>query len=482
MSWVTVIWSMVAATSLTLGMVHVLVWWQNPEKSERLLFSLMTIATAWMALGELAMMKAPGPEVFATALRWYHVPVWLNMLALIGFVFVRLRAGRRGLAGLAVGLRSLTLVVNFAVPPNVNFREITGLRLVPLLGDWVALPVGRPNPWMAVAQLALLVLIAFLIEASITVWRRGEKRQAVLTGGSMVFFVTMGTLQAILGFWHLVDIPGGGSLYFLGMIVTMAFDLSLETKRAANLEVELRDTQERKRQQVAHLGRVATFGEISVSLAHEMNQPLGIILSNAQAAQRLLAKEAPDLGEVREILGDIVREDLRASEVIQRMRALLRRGEVSRQRLDLNEVAGEVFHLLRHELARREVVLSHDLREGLPAVSADRVQLQQVLLNLLLNACEAMEADAPETRRLHVATAGEGRTVSLAVTDAGRGLPAEVEQIFEPFYTRKEQGLGMGLAICRSIVTAHHGQLWAEPGEKGGAIFHVVLPIAEGAA
>ena len=480
MSWATICWSMAAAASLTLGLVHLMVWWQNREKTDRLLFFAMTWATAWMAYCELGMMKARAPEEFATMLRWYHVPVWLNFIAVAGFVLIHLRAGRLWLAALALAMRTITLGINFAFPPALNFRELTGLRMVPFLGEEVALAVGRPSPWMALAQGALLVLLVFVVDASITVWRRGEKRRAVLTGGSIAFFIFAGTLQAILAYWHILDIPGGGSLYFLGMLMVTAFDLTLETKRAATLEVELRDTRESKHQEVAHLGRVAAFGEISVSLAHEMNQPLGIILSNAQAAQRLLARESPDLKEVGEILKDIVSEDLRASEAIQRMRALLKRGEVNRQQVAVNEVAAEVFHLMKNELARREVVLSRELAENLPAASADRIQLQQVLLNLMLNACEAMAANDPGQRSLHVSTASDGKTVGIQVTDTGRGLPEEVEQIFQPFHTTKEQGLGMGLAICRSIVTAHHGQLWAEKNETGGATFHVVLPIREG--
>ena len=457
-----------------------MVWWQNREKTERLFFFAITWGTAWMAYCELGMAKAQSPEEFASVLRWYHVPIWLNFIAVGGFVLIHLRAGRLWLAVLAFVMRTITLGINFAIPPNVNFREITGLRMVPFLGEDVALAVGRTNPWLVLAQGALLVMLVFVVDASITVWRRGEKRRAFLTGGSIAFFILAGTLQAILSFWHIVDVPAGGSLYFLGMLMVTAFDLSLETKRAANLEVELKDTRASKHKEVAHLGRAAAFGEISVSLAHEMNQPLGIILSNAQAAQRLLAKESPDLKEVNEILGDIVSENLRASESIQRIRALLKRGEVNQQSVDVNEVAGEVFHLMKNELTRREVELTRDLTKNPPAVSADRIQLQQVLLNLVLNACEAMDANGPGQKSLFVSTSSDGKTVGIQVTDTGHGLPDDIEEIFQPFHTTKEQGLGMGLANCRSIITAHHGQLWAEKNDTGGATFHVVLPIREG--
>lgn len=480
MSMVTIIWSMIAAAALTLGLVHLLVWWQNREKRERLWFFVMAVGTSSLALHELAMMKAPTPEVFGTALQWLHLPTWLVFVAIIGFVQAYLHTGRYWLGVTVIGLRTLSLALNFACDPNINFREITGLRGVSFLGDSVAMAIGRPNPLMIVAQCALVLLFVFVVDASVQAWRRGEKRRVLLTGGSISFFVAMGTLNAILSLWQVVTFPVSASLFFMGMILLMAFDLSLETKRAVILAEELRDTQESKYKEVTHLGRVAAVGELSVSLAHEMNQPLAIILSNAQAAQKLLANQSPDLAEVEEILGEIVNENLRASETIQRIRALLQRGEVSSQVLDLNEVVTEVCHLMKNEMARRQVSLSHDFAQHLPPLSADRIQLQQVLLNLMLNACEAMEPITSLKKELHITTRSEGNSVSLEVTDNGHGLPADVESIFQAYFTTKDQGLGMGLAICRSIIAAHQGQLWAEPARShSGATFHIVLPVKE---
>jgi len=471
---------MIAAACLTLGMVHLMVWWQNKRKTERLWFSFMTVGTACLAFCELAMMKAQTPEAFSTVLRWLHLPTWLIFVAIIGFVLVYLRTGRHWLAASVIGLRTVTLVLNFLFDPNINYREITGLRDVSYLGDHVAMAIGRPNPMMLVAQIALVLLLIFVVDASLKAWRLGEKRRALFTGGSIILFVAMGTLNAVLSFWQVVDVPISASLFFMGMILLMAFDLSLETKRAAILEVELRDTKESKYKEVNHLGRVAALGELSVSLTHEMNQPLAIILSNAQAAQKLLTQNDPDLTDVSEILDEIVNEDLRASETIKRLRALLQRGEVNSQILDLNEVITEVFHLMRNEMARRQVSLSHDLAHPLPHISADRIQLQQVMLNLILNACESMESSSTNTRQLHITTKSDGTSVSLEVSDNGQGLPADVESIFQPYYTTKDQGLGMGLAICRSIIAAHHGQFWAEPGrDQCSATFHVVLPVKE---
>jgi len=484
MQAVTVIWSMIAAASLTLGLLQLLVWWQNRAKWDRLYFFLAAVATAWFAWFELGMMKAERPGDYAYALRWCHVPVLLAFIGVIGFVFFYLRAGRIWLAGMALGVRAVALLINFSMTPNINFKAVTGLRRVAFLGDWISLPQGIRNPWLLVANAGLVLWLVFVVDATVSVWRRGEKRKALLVGGSTAALVFLGSLQVILAQWFAWDLPIGGSIYFMGMLAVSTFDLSLETMRANRLEKELRDTQERQHEEVTHLGRVAAFGEISGSLAHEMNQPLGIILSNAQAAQRLLSQSPSDLGEVRDILEDIVRENLRAGEVIQRMRALLRRGVVNHQPLCLNEVAGEVISLMRSTLQERAVTAEQIPASSIPAVSADRIQLQQVLLNLMLNACEAMETGGTEgkKRELRIATGTDGKMVSLTVTDNGPGLPPDPEILFEPFHTTKAQGMGMGLAICRSIVHAHHGQIWAASPDGQGAVFYVVLPAVGGAA
>jgi signal transduction histidine kinase len=233
----------------------------------------------------------------------------------------------------------------------------------------------------------------------------------------------------------------------------------------------------RHRDELAHLSRVTTLNELSGSLAHEIYQPLAIILSNAQAAQRLLARTPPDLDEVREILVDIVDEDRRAGQVIERLRSLFKRGETRRMPVILNDIVDEALALTQHNLVARGVTTKVFMASGLPQVMGDRIQLQQVLLNLLLNAADAMSVQAPETRHIHLSTARSGDSVRLTVRDEGPGLPADVEKIFQPFNTSKPDGLGLGLAISRSIVTAHGGRIWAESHSGQGAVFHVEIPV-----
>jgi two-component system sensor kinase FixL len=244
-------------------------------------------------------------------------------------------------------------------------------------------------------------------------------------------------------------------------------------------ELEARD----QRQQLTHLTRVAMLGELSGALAHELNQPLTAILSNAQAAQRLLARDPSDITEVREILKDIVEADQRAGEVIRRLRALLKKGESKFAPVDMNEILNEVLELAHGDLMTRSVSVVTRYNFGLPRVSGDRVQLQQLLLNLVTNACEAMNARERSQRKLTVATSYEwDGTIHVAVADTGGGVaPDRVDRVFEPFFTTKDQGLGLGLAICRTIASAHGGRLWTMNNADGGATFHLSIPT-QGAA
>jgi len=234
----------------------------------------------------------------------------------------------------------------------------------------------------------------------------------------------------------------------------------------------------RQRNELARLSRVAVLGELSGALAHELNQPLAAILSNAQAAQRLLARQPADLDEIHSILGDVVEDDLRAREVITRLRLLLEKGEVRQQSIDLNEVVSGVLRLVNSDLLLQGVTAHTDLAPDLPAVSGDSVQIQQVLLNLILNGCHAMTNGDGRERKLALRTAArDGDGVLVTISDRGPGIPpTDLDRIFEPFFTTHAGGMGLGLAVCRSIIGAHGGRLWATNDEGAGASFHFTLP------
>lgn len=239
---------------------------------------------------------------------------------------------------------------------------------------------------------------------------------------------------------------------------------------------------QRLRQDLAHVGRVSTMGELTASLAHELNQPLTAILSNAQAAQRILAVETPDLAEIRDILGDIVEDDKRAGEVIRRLRGFLKKSSLELLPLDIGELVSQVARLVSSDAIIRNVAIRLELAPGLPPVCGDRVQLQQVILNLLMNGLDAMR-DSDERALVLRTFAADPATVVVAVEDTGVGIDeADLDHVFHAFYTTKPDGLGMGLAIARSIVEAHGGCLGARNNPGGGATFSFTLPAMEPAA
>jgi PAS domain S-box-containing protein len=545
--------------------MHFLTWWQRRTMWADLLFALLSVAFASFAGGELAMMRAETPQQFATTLRWLHVPVWAVTLSLVGFVRLYLRAGRPWLAWTACGLRTIALLLNFLVGQNLNYREVTALRHIPFLGESVSIGVGVSNPLMLVGQLSLLFMLIFTADAAITVWRRGDRRRALLTGGSIVFFSLAAIAEAVLVLWQIVEWPLTASIFYSGIVFSMNFEMSRDMLRAAQLLDDLRKSQQQlqaildgtpslifvkdlagrfllvnraiesmfgvprenligktshdvlpgeiadarraadldviarraeafkeetidrpdgihtnlsvrfplfdplgnvyavcgistditghkraeqelqqQRDELAHLGRVMNLSELSGSLAHELNQPLAIILTNAQAAQRLLAQQPPDVAEAREILVDIVSEDERAGDVIKRLRALLKPGQTQQQPLSASELVEDVLRIARSDLIERGIKVRVALDAGVPRLVGDRIQLQQVLINLILNAGDAMAANPPSDRHLTPATAHRDGTVRVSVSDTGCGLPPDEERVFEPFYTTKKEGLGLG--------------------------------------
>lgn len=232
------------------------------------------------------------------------------------------------------------------------------------------------------------------------------------------------------------------------------------------------------RAHLAHVNRVMAMAELTTFIAHELNQPLAAVVTSANACERWLAGNAPDIKKARDALGRIVKAGMMASEVVARNRALFQRSASERQRLDVNEVIRETTDLLRHEAMRHGVCVQTDLAADLPPVAADRVQLQQVLVNLVMNGLEAIKATADQSGELHIRSRRENsKEVLITVQDSGVGLDAElVEKVFSPFFTTKSHGLGLGLTISRSIVESHGGRLWAVPSTSGGATFQFTLP------
>lgn len=853
LSWTPIIFAILVTACLTLAVVHLIVSLKIRHTSGNLLLSLgASTALAAMAFCELSMMRAATPAEYGVALRWLHVPVFILILTLVGFVLFHLRVGRWWLALTVCILRAVSLLLNFQVGENLNYLEITGLRQIPFLGDAVAIAEGTPNPLMLLGQLSLLLLLLFIVDAMIALWRRGERQRALVFGGCMVFVIVPPAFLVVMVVLGALQWPPIVSWFFFPLVAAMSYEMSRDMVRsewlAAKLQVtggELRlseqrlklategarlavwewdidrdeiwfteqglalfgfapgerinfsrflntlhpedrdDVQEaiarsrrdggsyqreyrivlpdglirwiaargqvdagagalirgiafditeakwaeerfqrvveaspygmlisnaegmityvnprveayfgytspeltgrsidallpghlqsanadlaspsgdepvereitgrrkdgsefplqaglseipgfdgkmrlttlldiserkqreeqvwrekaflkqvidinpclifvkditgrftlanqtvaalygttpreligktdadfngnseeveafqradravlasheeqfiaeeritdatgkrywlqtikrpikgrdgtasqvlgvstdvtsrknreleieRQRNELAHLSRVTMLSELSGSLAHELNQPLAAILSNAQAALRFLARGKPNLSEVSDILRDIVEDDRRAGGIIQGLRLLLKKGEMRQEALDLNEAVRSVLKLVRSDMLNAEVSVATALAPDLPKVSGDRIQLQQVLLNLLVNACEAMSGEAVTDRQLVVTTELDADgLVLVSVADQGRGIaPEDLEQVFEPFVTTKAEGLGLGLAVCRRIIEAHRGRMWATDAAGRGACFRFTVPTHSG--
>lgn len=616
MSWITILWSMLASMSLTFALLHLFVWAKGIQRWANLSFAVAAVAAAVITGMELMAMRATSVEQMAILLRWAHLPLLVLWVAILYFVRFYFDTGRAWLAWTAAGLRVLALILSLTTGQNLFFDEITGLKHIVIFGgETISIPQGTLNPWYVVGPLSALALAAFVLDAAFTMRRGGTatgRRRAIIFSGSITFFLLTSVGHGVLVNAGLINSPYILGLSFMPILLAMSYELSHDMLHSAQLaqqlqasEAELRTSEQRmslaasaaelrlwewdivhdevwstdkrhrlygiaesqkisfdnflnilyeedreqvrlaveksmttngdyeseyrikmpdgqtrwfnarsriefsegdqplrmlgvtiditrrkqaelavqqQRNELTHLSRVTMLGEISGSLAHELNQPLAAILSNAQAAQRFLARDKADLAEVQDILKDIVTEDRRAGDIIHRLRLLLKKCEVQRLPVDVNMAVHDVLKLLHSDLVNHNITVNVDLDQKLPPVIGDCVQLQQVLLNLIMNACEAMSHTKASKRQLFVCTELIGvDKAQVSIGDRGTGIPSEnLVSIFEPFFTTKLQGMGLGLAICRTIISAHGGQLRASNNAASGAIFHFTLPTFPG--
>jgi signal transduction histidine kinase len=266
-----------------------------------------------------------------------------------------------------------------------------------------------------------------------------------------------------------------GIILLQGALISV---LLIERRRRAFAEVQARQ----RSAELAHINRYSMAGELTATIAHELNQPLGAILTNTETAEVIVKSAGPNLNEIADILADIRRDDQRASEVIGRLRNLLRKAPFELKHIDFNDVARETLRFLSALAVARKVHLTSLIDQAPLPIKGDTVQLQQVILNLIVNAMDAMSDMPNADRRITISSALDGSSAEVSVSDMGPGIPKEkLKDVFQPFFTTKPDGMGMGLSIARTIVEAHGGQLLAENRTSGGATFRVRLPLASAA-
>jgi PAS domain S-box-containing protein len=697
---------------------------------DNLFFSIAALSVAGIACGELAIMHSRTAEEIGRAIQWTHLPVFFLVLAIVGFVRFYFGTGRLWLGIAACVARLVSLVINFAFPPNLSFREITSLRQFSFLGETIAMPEGVVSPWTHLGELSSLLVFAFVVDASLTLWRRGtseDRRRAVVVGGSITLFILVAAGLSALVHAKVIDLPYLVSFPFLGVIAAMGYELSRDVLRAAQLARELGEEErrldlaaqaggmgmwrwdvandqvwmnekgrslfgfapqdkpnaerfrsrihsedraavravaakalpvgadyeteyrvvlpdgairwlrsrgrvelgadgkpfrvhgvsfdvtepklseqallesemrfrtvadaapvliwmsgpdklctffnkgwldftgrkleqelgnrwaegvhredfdrclniyknsfdarqpftmeyrlrrsdgeyrwvldsgtprfsddgaflgyigscidiarrkqaeldhQRQNMELARVGRVALMGELAASLAHEVNNPIGAMVANASAGQRLIATGEVEIGELNDLLADIAADGRRAGEIVQSIRNMVRKGKERRSLTEINDTIQDLLRIIHAEAVGRDVTVVTEIDSEGCRVMADPVQLLQVLLNLTMNGFEAMSVIRSNARRL-IIRAGRNGTgeICISVRDSGPGFPGGLaEQLFEPFFSTKAEGTGMGLAIARSIVEALGGTLSGENCEDGGACFTVCLP------
>jgi len=593
---------MSSAACLMLGLVSLTLWLRGSRQDQYLLAATMALAAGASAMTELSLAHAADIARYEAVMDLQILAVFVIVVSLVWFVYVHLGTAPKRLAQVITVLWTVHVAAHYLVPGGAVFSEITSLERVRApWGEMFTLARGPVSPWRVPADAASLLVLLYLLLASVRAWRAGSRQRAAVIGGGSVLFIVLGGIHTPLVDEGIVHTPYMISFAFLAVVMAVTYQLVEEVLRAGRYsrEMAMRDERwqqllgglpllvarrdatgriqdanaamldatgyskeelvgqhfaqlvpkadmdramarfgramkgdaeapgivqllakdgstrsvawstmplkdadsriigalsvgldlteqeraeaeiERSRREMDRLSRMMLLGEFSAGLAHELSQPLAAILSNAQAARRFLAKPSPDMDEVRAIVDDIIADDKRAGDVIHALRVMLRQDHARSGSADLSAAVRTASSLLAGELRSHHVALVLRLDEHARPVPGDGVQIQQVVMNLMLNAVRAMEQVTPARRELTITSRVSDDGVVVSVADRGPGIASEVlPTMFEPFVTSRGGGLGMGLAICRRIVAGRGGRIWAENRQGGGATVHFSLPLA----
>ena len=468
-SILTFMWSMVAAACFMLALTHLVFLLRGRRQLEYLLAATMAAAAGSNAIIELLLLFATDIPTYQALLKVGNVSIFVMLISLVSFVRAYLGTGSGWLLLLITGLWSVAMIANIWSPASLVFSEISELtRVETFWGESYTMANGVINPWKYCADAASLLILIFLVHATWVAWRQGKRQRAAIVGGSSVLFITLGGIQAPLVDAGILNTPYMVGFAFLAIVAALTYQMISDALRANRYSLE-----------IERLTAAMVLGEVAAGLAHELNQPLSAILSNAQAARRFLDSHDPDLDEIRAILNDIATDDKRAGEIVHGLRAMLGPRQTVSANVDINAAIHFVTKLLSSEIHEKGVTLQMELQSDLAMVLADKVQIQQVLMNLILNALHAL-ADMPSSRRqVVIRSTAHDDSVVVSITDHGPGVRADMmPRLFEPFFSTKSDGLGMGLAICKRIIERHNGTIEIEERGGGGAVFIFTLPAA----
>lgn len=480
MNWITIICSMIAAACLTVASIHLLVWLRLRRAWTSLLLGNLALVSAVFVGFNIAVMHARSPAEASSILRWMYLPLSWSLVSLLLFVRQYLGTGRRWLMWAALGSRAVTVLLNFAIPGSLLIRRVTALETASVLGERVSVPVGDTSRWMLLGNASAALFVIYFVDASIVAWRQGKRRPAMIIGAVVAPAVLLSLIRTMLLLVGGPSLPNPFLISLIPLAVTlvMSFAMSSELLRSEVLARELRESHERMGAAATELDRVSrltAMGEFAAALSHEIIQPITAMILEAKSSLRALPADAPGAEDARNGLQSIVDSGQRAAQMIQRNRELFRHRTVRSVPLDINDVIGEARSLAGWRLSDSNVSIESILARNLPVVSGDRVELQQVLLNLIGNAIDAVELR--QNPMVWIRSSQDRDGVRVEVGDNGIGL-GEVDtlRMFSLSYTTKPNGTGVGLSVSRAIVDAHGGQIWAESNAEGGATFCFSLP------